>query len=203
MLTGKEFAIWTFGLVVGAGACFLAVRKEAERAIQEEVDLVVEHYENKLKEVEEQEDILENTDTREGSINQYSKLVNLKYPEINEEEKKEGDIDMRVTELRGEEHKSSTPYVISFEEFFETNNEYDKCSIGYYADDETLVDEVDDLVDDPNYIVGPVALSKFGYLSQDPDIVYVRNDNLAIDYEIVREWISYQEKVLGETPDER
>ena len=88
------------------------------------------------------------------------------------------------------------PYVITFEQFNEEYDRYDKETMTYYAGDDTLADECEGIVDDVNDLVGD-SLSRFGENSEDPDVVYVRNDSLEIDYEIVRSPGLYSEVVLG------
>ena len=91
-----------------------------------------------------------------------------------------------------------TPYVILTEEFNEGNPEYDKVSLAYYEEDDTLTDDNEEIIPNPEDIIG-YALSCFGQDSNDPDIVYVRNEKLGIDYEVCRIPKSYQATVLGIT----
>lgn len=88
------------------------------------------------------------------------------------------------------------PYVISAEDYHETNLNHEKSSITYFNVDDTLVDESEEPIVDPESIIGD-ALMHFGESEEDPDIVYVRNEKLGIDYEVIRTEKSYQETVLG------
>jgi hypothetical protein len=89
------------------------------------------------------------------------------------------------------------PHIISLEEFAEEKVYYDKITLSFYEDDEVLTDEGEEIIDDPVALVGEDALQSFGVMSEDPEVVYVRNDNLQIDYEIIRLSKSYQETVMG------
>jgi hypothetical protein len=89
------------------------------------------------------------------------------------------------------------PYIISVESFNEENTHYDKISITYYDDDDVLVDDDETVIANVNEVVGSKALTSFGQLSDDPQIVYVRNDRYGIDYEIIRNFGNYQATVLG------
>ncbi len=89
------------------------------------------------------------------------------------------------------------PYVISQAEFDHGKPNHDKLSITYYEDDNTLADEQEEIIDDPDTVVGTDALLSFGKESDDEDIVYIRNDQLGIDYEISRIHGSYEENVMG------
>lgn len=89
------------------------------------------------------------------------------------------------------------PYVISIEQFSEENDHYDKSTIYFYEDDETLADENEEIIQDILSVIGGSALSSFGCGSGDREIVYVRNDKMEIDYEVIRLSKSYSETVLG------
>jgi hypothetical protein len=91
------------------------------------------------------------------------------------------------------------PYIISFAEYANANSrsENRRISIVYYEGDKTLADELEVKVNNPEQLVGPNALASFGTLSEDPDIVYIRNNKLGMDIEISRSSKSYDEAVLG------
>lgn len=99
------------------------------------------------------------------------------------------------------------PYVISLEEYeaeemveMDDGREYpvrarDKITLTYYEKDDTLVLDQNGEVLDIEETVGNDALNRFG--EYEKDTVYVRNDNLGADYEVVREHGSYSKDVLG------
>ena len=95
------------------------------------------------------------------------------------------------------------PYLISHDEYFETEQEYDKLSIVYFAGDDTLADERSKNIDDVERLVGERHLDMFGKKWQsvtrsgNPDILYVRNPNIASDFEIAFDSTKYQVSVLG------
>lgn len=99
-----------------------------------------------------------------------------------------------------EEKKSRTPdepYIITHDEYFEGEKDYDTVTLTYFVVDDTLVDERDKPVDDSDATVGDGNLVRFGAGSKDNNIVYVRNERLETDFEIVRSKGSYLEEVLG------
>lgn len=77
------------------------------------------------------------------------------------------------------------PYRIDPEEFGERDN-YDTLTLIYYADG-VLADFGGEVVEDVGGTVGPDALTRFGENENDPDTVYVRNDVLKYDYEILKD----------------
>lgn len=92
------------------------------------------------------------------------------------------------------------PFVISIDEFNTTEDDFDKVSIAYYEDDDTLVDERESVITDIENIIGYDALGRFGDHSDDSNIVYVRNVDLGSDFEVLREPGEYAVRVLGLEP---
>ena len=92
------------------------------------------------------------------------------------------------------------PYIISQDEMFNTETEWEKPTLSYYEGDDTLVDERNKIMDDRERYVGSRHLSMFGVLSEDENIVYVRSPQISADFEIILEPGKYSVRVLGE-PD--
>ena len=88
------------------------------------------------------------------------------------------------------------PYVISPEDYENYNTDYDDISLTYYADG-ILADDLDEIVEDPDNIVGPDFMNYFGKYEE--DTVLIRNDRLKCTYEILRDRRTY-EAVTGEKP---
>jgi hypothetical protein len=114
-------------------------------------------------------------------------------PEDDSEEEDEYDGQFMSYESNG-----GDTHIITMEEFAEEMGHYDKISLTFYEDDEVLTDESEEIIDDPIAILGEDALVSFGVGSGDPEVVYVRNDWLQIDYEVIRLSKSYKETVLGD-----
>lgn len=94
------------------------------------------------------------------------------------------------------------PYVISFDEFDAGEEGHEQQNLSYYVDDNTLVDERDAPIDNTEYVVGDDNLLRFGHGSNDKNVVYVRNENIDTDFEIVRALGSYKRDVLGLDDDD-
>lgn len=89
------------------------------------------------------------------------------------------------------------PYIITHDEFFEAEKDYETQSLTYFEVDDTLIDEQDKPIEDTDTVVGDDHFVRFGSGSQDKNIVYIRNDRMGVDYEITRSRGSYLEEVLG------
>lgn len=93
------------------------------------------------------------------------------------------------------------PYVITHDEFFGAERDFETASYTWFEMDEVLVDERSQPVANPDLMVGDDYTGRFGSGSKDPTIVYIRNERLEIDFEISKSGGSYVEEVLG-MPDE-
>lgn len=86
-----------------------------------------------------------------------------------------------------EEHPSEGaeehPYPITAEEFANEKRFYDKITIYLYRDD-VAVDEQERIVDDLEQLVGVENINRLGDLSDDEDVVLIRNEMRSADYEI-------------------
>lgn len=89
------------------------------------------------------------------------------------------------------------PYTICPEAFGVFDN-YDRISLTYYADG-VLADEDDSPITNIETIVGVEALNSFG--EYEDDSVFVRNERLRTDYEILLDQRNYSD-VAGERPHE-
>ena len=91
---------------------------------------------------------------------------------------------------------SEAPYVIHQDEFNGDDNGYAHVTYTYYSEDDVLTDEDDTPLPHADLIVGQDNL-KFGHGTDDPDVVFVRNDRIEVEMEICRLPASYAEEVLG------
>lgn len=89
------------------------------------------------------------------------------------------------------------PYLISEDEFHDDANEFSKITITYFEGDDTLCDDREQVIYDVDNVIGRDNLHHFGEDSNDKDIVFVRNEKMESDFEVVREEGSYTKIVLG------
>lgn len=94
------------------------------------------------------------------------------------------------------------PYVISRAEFEEAEPGHDIMTCTWYDGDSTLCDERDQMIDDVEGTVGEANLARFGAGSDDPNIVYIRNEKRGLDIEVVLSHESYAAAVMGFNDDD-
>jgi hypothetical protein len=93
------------------------------------------------------------------------------------------------------------PYIISKEEYFRNEEDMTQSVLTYFQGDGVLCDERDDLINEIDETVGVDNLLKFGVDSGDPNVVYVRNHVLDIEFEINLSHGSYAQEVAGLSPE--
>lgn len=106
---------------------------------------------------------------------------------------------------QNEEELSRTPgkpYVLTEEEFFQNETDFEQMQMTYYVEDDTLVDDFLEIVQNSDAMVGDDNLQRFGHGTKDRHMVYVRNDEKEIEFEIARSEGSYAKEVLGLDDDE-
>lgn len=86
------------------------------------------------------------------------------------------------------------PYVISPDDYGENDN-YTQISLVYYAGDGVLADDEDEVVEDIEDTVGEDFAEHFG--EYEDDSVFIRNDRLRCDYEILRDNRSFSDVAEG------
>lgn len=84
------------------------------------------------------------------------------------------------------------PYVIPPEEFGNDADEYDLISLNYYEDG-VLADDWGDVIEDVDRVVGKESLTHFG--EYEDDSVYVRNDRLKCEYEILLRVGKFEDRI--------
>lgn len=87
-----------------------------------------------------------------------------------------------------------TPYVIHVDEYMGDEMGFTQRTYTFYETDEVLVDEADHPIYNRSEVVGEI---KFGHGSNDQNVVYIRNETLKTEYEILRSEGSYEVEVMG------
>ena len=177
----KGLLIFAAGLAVGAVAGAVIIKNKVLADAKAEIEEVREYYRESrgVKEVEEVKEKVEET------IDHIQDLI--EEHEIKPKTEKEHTNYSQITKMymSKDEHQSpmyDDPFVIDPSEFGE-NPEYDTETLTYFADG-VLVDDVDDVIEEPDIVVGLENLKIFEEIGA--TTVYVRNDIYKTDYEIIR-----------------
>ena len=200
-MNSKRWVLLAFiaGVGVGSVCTWQLLKRKYEQIAQEEIDSVKAAYAAR-KNVEKagkslleglQDGLKKNEAQENEDLKKYKSII-----------QKEGytNYSRNVEEKKGDPFVEK-PYVISPEEFGEFE-EYEKISLTYYAD-QVLTDENNEEVDDVEEIVGEESLTHFG--EYEDDSVFVRNDRLKCDYEILLDQRNYSDvtKTMPHRVEER
>lgn len=94
---------------------------------------------------------------------------------------------------------SDFPRMISASEMLNQKQWYSKVTLTYYAGDDVLADDQDEPLEDPEDIIGEHFKEFFGMNEDEPDIIYVRNDDRESDYEVAKVETSYGDRYPTES----
>lgn len=100
-----------------------------------------------------------------------------------------GYINEQIMKEKEEETIVAKPYVIAPEEFWE--QDCPVITLTYYEEDEVLTDERDKIIDNADELVGEDFADHFGEYEE--DAVHIRNEEMGVVYEILRDIGSYEE----------
>lgn len=163
-----------FALGAAAGSCvtWKVLRDKYARIAQEEIDSVKALFKDKGDKPEQKEEQPNEKEVYTQYVNNY-----LEHSAVKEEEKLPVD----------------RPYVISPDEFSEFED-YEAITLTYYADG-VIADDEDNVIEDVNEMIGYDSLEHFG--EYEDDCVFVRNDRVKCDYEILKDLRDFSDVVGG------
>lgn len=190
------FATFIIGAAIGSVATWFYAKKRYEKIAQEEIDSVKQIFTYKKEEPNESSDESieedrkhENVTREKPDITQYAKMLSKQeYTNYSKPDALEEDPEP-------EEKTWKAPYVISPDEFGEFDD-YDKISLTFYSD-HILCDDDNEPVEDVESTIGFESLNHFG--EYEDDSVFVRNERLKVDYEILLDLRKYSD-VLKDKP---
>lgn len=205
--TLKGVLIFVLGAAAGSLATWKLIEKKYKDIAQEEIDSVKDtfskmkknEYPDKLEDYpdfEEFDDSDDSDDVEEEpkpeqkidrnnkpDIVEYAKILSetgyTNYAERQDKKEKKG----------VEPVEDERPYVISPDEFGEKDG-YENVTLTYYADG-VLTDYFDNVISNVDEVVGFDSLDRFG--EYEDDVVFVRNEKMETDYEILRDLRDFNE----------
>lgn len=205
--TLKGVLIFVLGAAAGSLATWKLIEKKYKDIAQEEIDSVKDtfskmkknEYPDKLEDYpdfEEFDDSDDSDDVEEEpkpeqkidrnnkpDIVEYAKILcetgYTNYAERQDKKEKKG----------VEPVEDERPYVISPDEFGEKDG-YENVTLTYYADG-VLTDYFDNVISNVDEVVGFDSLDHFG--EYEDDVVFVRNEKMETDYEILRDLRDFNE----------
>lgn len=185
------------GALIGSAVTWRMLKKKYEKLAQEEIDSVIDKFSSmygngndnddtdEKSEEESDEDEPDETDDEPESDDVYDGV------ETGDNYDEESDNYGKLAALYNAEErnllrrnaiKNQRPYPISYEEYGELKD-YEAVTLYYYAD-EVLAFESGEPIGNIDDVVGLDAIDMFGDYGE--NTVFVRNDRLKTDYEIIQ-----------------
>ena len=195
--------VFAVGAAIGSAVTWKVLKTKYDRLIQEEIDSIKEAFSDRFDNIsvsdeEPEEEEEEDSSEQVRKIN-WSKLEDI-LDEDDEEEYFPASVKNKYEEIAsnytsekgGVENMDSTfkpPYVISPLDFGELDD-YSQIELTYYLDG-ILEDDEYHIITDADELIGPDALTTFG--EYEDDSVYVRNERLSTDFQILKDYRTYDE----------
>ena len=187
----KGFFIFAAGVVAGAVAGAYLVKDKVMADAKQEIEEVREYYKSK-KESKKEETVEEQPAEEVKEEKEYKTIVeNSGYVNYNKPE-----------QVAQHSVLEDEPYSIDPEEFGDKEEEgWDTMTLTYFADG-VLIDDTDEVVEQPEVVVGLDNLKIFEEFP-DATCVYVRNETWRTDFEILKDdwkWSDLQEPQVEKKP---
>lgn len=176
--------MFTIGAAIGSVVTWKLIDKKYKNIADEEIASVKEVFSRRTENTKIEDDVETDDEEDEIDVGEFIKYNEIASNYSNNNTK---------IDKKEEGEKMSTPYVISPDEFDEKG--YTTQSLTYYAD-KVLTDEMDNVVEDIDGLVGAESLNHFG--EYEDDSVFVRNDDLATDFEILLDVRNYSDVIIGD-----
>ena len=183
----SKFVAFAFGVAVGSVATWKLVEAKYRQIADEEIESVREVYAKVYGDSTEES---EDEDEEDQKI--FDDLVKDLGYSSDEDEKKETETEKETreeSEGEGDEDDMIRPYVIEEEDYDEIG--YDTESLYYYDDGVLIYSITEEVIKDIDGLVGQDSIDQL--LESGEDYIYVRNDELGIDFEILRDRRNFSE----------
>lgn len=196
--------IFAAGAAIGSAVAWLYAKKYYEQIANDEIESMKEWVARRVEEQDESNsECTPDSDTNvivnptspsvKPDLKEYVSMindlgyVNYSQTKMNFDKKEEVDV-------------LDEPYVIK-PEIFGEEDDYEEVSLTYYADG-VLTDEQDNIIEDVDSLVGADYADHFG--EYEDDSVFVRNDRLKIDFEILADQRNYSDiyKNMSYSPED-
>ena len=180
-----------FSFIAGAAIASAITWNVAKRIYEEEIESVKEVYSKRAQRVESNTEVSTDEPTPKTPKEELNAIIeeNGYASDDTNKEKKGGSEDIMANE---------DIFVISPNEFGD-EDDYDVRSFTYYTDG-VITDDMDNIVEDVEELIGEDIASHFG--EYEDDSVFVRNDRMKAYYEILMDCRSYSEVVNDPNPED-
>lgn len=189
--------MFAVGAAVGSAVTWKVLTTKYEQRVQEEIETVKEAFIAMNNACDSSDEDASEEEEEENASDEYHQVNWEELEDLDEELDEYAELTNLYSSEKGgaEKVEVKKPYVIEPIEFDE--NGFRTMELTYYADG-TLEDENHEIVTDVDELLGEDSLDTFGLYEDDS--VFVRNEHLRMDFQILRDPRTYEE-ATGNTPD--
>lgn len=176
--------LFTVGAAIGSTVTWKIVEAKYKRIADEEIESVKETFAKRYKENKNTDEPAEEPEDENEPVPFVKKYEQYKQTvaDLGYSSKEEGGVNNML---------NSKPHIIEPDEFGETFD-YSTVSLTHYEDG-VLTDEDDEIIEETD-IEGMVGKDYFTHFGEyEDDSVFIRNDYLKTDYEILRDYRNYRD----------
>jgi hypothetical protein len=190
----NKFLWFTAGAITGIAVTYRYISKTYSQIAAEEVNEAQDHYRKKYLDqvVADHESDVRLKAAHAEAVEAAVALTNYQGLTATEKPK---------ATRRAIDPEAKAPYVIGVDEYMSTEVGYDQVSLTYYEGDDVVVDITDTIVtiNRVEETIGRDNLTRFGELSEDDNVVYIRCEKFNMDFEVTRSMGKYSVEVQGES----
>lgn len=202
------------GLLAGGAIGYLVAKKQLtikyEKLAEQEIAEAKAFYNRLTKEEKTPSETVSALRPSSDSLNEATDALRSYQGDIeSQDDAPDVEVDVNVnvfsrtktdSELTPEEIDARTPgepYIISHDEYMEAEPGYEQTVLTYYEGDQTLADDKDQPIELIDEVVGEGNVTRFGLASGDANTIFIRNERLTMDFEVVRSEGKFAHEVLG------
>ena len=196
--------IFAAGAAIGSAVAWLYAKKYYEQIANDEIESMKEWVARRVEEQDESNSECTSDSDTNVIVNPTSPSVKPDLKEYVSMINDLGYVNYSQTKMNFDKKEEvdvlDEPYVIK-PEIFGEEDDYEEVSLTYYADG-VLTDEQDNIIEDVDSLVGADYADHFG--EYEDDSVFVRNDRLKIDFEILADQRNYSDiyKNMSYSPED-
>lgn len=189
--------VFAVGAAIGSAVTWKVLTTKYEQRIQEEIETVKEAFIAMNNTCDSSDEDTSEEEEEEDASSEYHQVNWEELEDLDEELDEYAELTNLYSSEKGgaEKVEVKKPYVIEPIEYDE--NGFRTMELTYYADG-ILEDEDREIVTDVDELLGEGSLDTFG--QYEDDSVFVRNETLRIDFQILRDPRTYEE-ATGNTPN--
>ena len=178
----KNVLIFGAGAIIGSICSIQMVKERLKEDAESEIAEMRAYYRDKMKENKEEETI-----TKEEEFEPIEEVIEKEEKQMEKIIQDKGYVNQKEEEVS---NTYDIPYVIN-EEDYGSEEDYDTEVLTYFAD-KVLVDEVDEIIEDMDTVVGLGNLSIFEEF-EGAKTIYVRNEIYKTDFMICKDDWNYSD----------